>query len=90
MNIKNDFNVAILLISLTAMSIFIFQKEIEKRKKTELALENLKVVEMELKKDLKEANKQKFILEEKNKEADDRINSLLDELELDDVMISSG
>lgn len=75
--------VAILLISLTAMSIFIFQKEIEKRKETEFQLEEIKVAEMNLRNDLKDEKKKNFILEEKNKEADERINSLLDELELE-------
>jgi myosin heavy subunit len=75
--------VAVLLISLTAMSIFIFQKEIEKRKKAENEIEVLKTVKMNLERDLKDAKKQNFILEEKNKEADERINSLLDEIELE-------
>ncbi len=75
--------IAILLISLTAMSIFIFQKEIEKRKKAEEQIEVLKLSELNLKNDLKDVKKKNFILEEKNKEADQRINSLLDELELE-------
>jgi len=75
--------VAILLISLTAMSIFIFQKEIEKRKDVEKDLEAIKIVELNLQDELKEVRKQSFIFKEKNKEADERINSLLDELELE-------
>lgn len=74
---------AILLISLTAISIFFFQKEVEKRKSAESNIEaNVqKIASLENK--LSEVEKQKALLEDKYKEADDRINSLLDDLELE-------
>jgi len=75
---------SILLMSLTAISIFFFQKELEKRKMVETILEKAQNNEQELDKDLKDIKKQLFVLEEKNKEADERINSLLDELELEE------
>lgn len=74
---------AILLISLTAMSIFFFQKEIERRKGAEGLLDKSRASEVKLEEELRELKKQSFLLEEKNKEADERINSLLDELDLE-------
>src|SRR3989338_6344413 len=74
--------IAILLISLTAISIFFFQKEIEKRKMADARVEQLQANEAKLEESLKEVKKMSFLLQEKNKEADDRINNLLDELEL--------
>ncbi|HBR14589.1 MAG TPA: hypothetical protein DD723_03465 [Candidatus Omnitrophica bacterium] len=74
---------AILLISLTAISIFFFQKEIERRKAAEGLLEKSRASEVKLEEELRELKKQSFLLGEKNKEADERINSLLDELDLE-------
>ena len=74
---------AVLLISLTAVSIFFFQQEVEKRKFTEVLLEKTKNNETRLDQDLKETKKQAFLLEEKNKELDERINGYLDDLELE-------
>lgn len=75
--------VAILLISLTAISMFFFQKEIEKRKIAESSLQDSIANGIRLDQELKEFKKKAFLLEEKNKEADERINGLLDELELE-------
>lgn len=74
---------AILLISLTAISLFFFQKEAELRKDTEVRLEKTKANETRLEQELKDAKKQAFLLEEKNKEMDEQINSLLDDLEVE-------
>ncbi len=65
---------------------FFFQKEIERRKLAEISLSVSQGRSATLEDDLKEAKKQAFLLEEKNKEADDRINSLLDELELQEAL----
>jgi len=74
---------AILLVSLTAMSIFIFQKEKEKRIGAEKEVEK-KVDEIfRFKQEVREIKRKSFLLEEKNKEADEQINSVLDELELE-------
>ena len=74
--------IAILLISLTAISMFFFKKEVEKRELAEAALARHVTQLKTVKKELEDLQGQKFLLEEKNKEADERINSLLDELEL--------
>lgn len=78
--------IGFLLISMTAVSMFFFQKEIERRKLAEISLSLNQGRAAKLEDDLKEAKKQAFLLEEKNKEADDRINSLLDELELQEAL----
>ena len=73
----------ILMSSLTAISLFFFQKEVELRKLSELNLEQTKTIEAKLQADVKEAKKQSFLLEEKNKEATEKIESLMDELDLE-------
>lgn len=74
--------IAILLISLTAVSLFFFQKEIDKRKITEVQLEDKSEMIFELSSELEQIKKSSFLFEEKNKEADEKINALLDELDL--------
>ncbi len=73
----------ILLISSTAISIFLFQKEREFRKDAEADLQVFKTREASLQAELEQAKKQVALLQENNKEADERINSLLDDLELE-------
>ncbi|MCK5012660.1 MAG: hypothetical protein KAS66_02485 [Candidatus Omnitrophica bacterium] len=75
--------IAILLISLTAISLFFFQKETERRKLAEATLEEVRSEKINLEDSLKEVKKQNFLLQEKNKEADERVNDLSDELELE-------
>ncbi|MBU0467930.1 MAG: hypothetical protein KKD07_02320 [Candidatus Omnitrophica bacterium] len=75
---------AILLVSLTAISMFFFQKEIEKREYAETQLKQSVAKGVGLEAELVKVKKQTLLLEEKNKEADERINSLLDELELEE------
>ncbi len=74
--------IIILSISLAAISIFFFQKEIERRKGLEGVLAQVKTDRSKLEAELQDAIKQGFLLQEKNKEADEKINGLLDELEL--------
>ncbi len=74
---------AVLLVSLTAISMFFFQKELERRKAVEELLEEVQARESRLDSELTEAKKQIDLLTQKNKEADDKINSLLDDLELE-------
>jgi actin-related protein len=78
--------IAFLLVSMTAVSMFFFQKEIEHRKVVEASLNEAQGRASKLEDELKETKKQAFLLEEKNKEADERINSLLDELELQEAL----
>ncbi len=79
---------ATLLISLTAISMFFFQKEVERRKEAEIKLAQTQDEAIKLDADAKELSRQKFLLEEKSKEADEKINSLLDELELEEGLRS--
>ncbi len=72
----------ILSLSLAGLSMFFLSKEIEKRKATESALQETKTTGIKLEAQLQDAIKQGFVLQEKNKEADEKINGLLDELEL--------
>jgi hypothetical protein len=74
---------AILLISLTAIALFFFQKETERRKLAETTLDESQVARAALEKELNELKKQNFLLEEKKKEADGRLDDLSDELELE-------
>ena len=75
--------IAILLISLTAISLFFFQRETERRKLAETTLGEFQSEQTKLEESLKEVKKQNFLLQEKNKEADERVNDLSDELELE-------
>ena len=74
--------ISILLLSLTVISVFFFKQENTLRKSLESQMTSLKASESKLESELKEAKKQAFLMEEKNKEADERINNIMDELEL--------
>jgi len=76
--------IAVLLISLTAISFFFFKKEYENRKSIEMVLNETKDQIKTFQNEIEKMNKKNFFLEEKNKEADERINSLLDELDLEE------
>jgi len=75
--------IAILLISLTAISLFFFQKETVRRKSVEVTLEEYRTEKKKMENALNMLKKQGFLLQEKNKEADERVNDLSDELELE-------
>ena len=74
--------ICILSLVLTVIAVFFFQKESEQRKIAEDNLAQSKLSEAKLQAELKESKKQVFLLEEKAKEADEKINSLMDDLEL--------
>ncbi len=74
--------VAVILLSLTMISFYFYQSENTLRKDAEEKLGQTKALTDKLENELKEAKKQVALLEDKNKEADDKINGLLDELEL--------
>ena len=74
--------VVVVLLCLTGIAVFFFNKETVLRKSLEQQLVLSKDAEVRLNDELQEAKKQVFIFEEKNKEADEKINSLMDELEL--------
>ena len=72
----------ILSLSLAGLAMFFLSKEKERRISTETALQQSVANATKLEAKLQDAIKQGFLLQEKNKEADEKINGLLDELEL--------
>ncbi len=72
----------ILSLSLAGLAMFFLSKEKERRISTETALQQSVASATKLEAKLQDAIKQGFLLQEKNKEADEKINGLLDELEL--------
>ncbi|MDP2653776.1 MAG: hypothetical protein Q8Q08_07065 [Candidatus Omnitrophota bacterium] len=76
------FVIAILLISLTAISVFFFLQEVELRKAKETQLTALQDEKAKLEGEMKEAKKQVFLLQEKEKEFETKIDDLQQELEL--------
>ena len=74
--------ISVLLLSLTVIAMFFFQKESELRKLAELNLEQSKATEAKLQAEIKEVKKEKFILEEKLKESEAKISDLQSDLEL--------
>lgn len=75
--------IVVLLVSTASISIFLLNKETEKRKAVEVALNDAQGTVSRLQGDLKVAQNKAFVLEEKNKEADARINSLEEELDVE-------
>ncbi|MBI5149880.1 MAG: hypothetical protein HZA28_03815 [Candidatus Omnitrophica bacterium] len=72
----------VLSLSLAGLAMFFLHQEKERREQTELALQKSVTNAAQLETKLQEAIKQGFLLQEKNKEADEKINGLLDDLEL--------
>jgi peptidoglycan hydrolase CwlO-like protein len=75
--------IIVLLVSTASISIFLLSKETEKRKAVESELNKAQDSLTKLQGDLKVAQNKVFILEEKNKEADTRINNLEEELDVE-------
>lgn len=75
--------IAVLLITLTALSMFFYNMEIDKRKGAEGTIALIEKELEQAKIQLKDLQKKNSILGEKNKEADNRVNSLMDELDLE-------
>lgn len=75
--------IVVLLVSMASISFFLLVKETEKRKAVEAALNDAQGSVSQLQGDLKVAQNKSFVLEEKNKEADARINSLEEELDVE-------
>ena len=68
----------ILSLSLAGLAMFFLSKEKERRISTETALQQSVASATKLEAKLQDAIKQGFLLQEKNKEADEKINGLLD------------
>ncbi len=66
----------------TGIALFLLVKEKEFRKTAEINAERLLLSESKLQADLKETKKQAFLLEEKNKEINDKIENLMQDLDL--------
>lgn len=75
--------IGILLVSLASISIFFFLKEVELRRSAEEHIQQLRNLEAKLSGDLKEAKQQVYLAEQKGKEMEDRVESLLEDLELE-------
>jgi hypothetical protein len=81
---------AVILGSLAALMTFFWQKESEMRKSLEVQLAEARQTQEQISVELKKVQKARYLLEEKNKEADDKINSLLDEVELEKGIREEG
>ena len=75
--------IAILLVSLTAISLFFFLQEIQLREAAENNLEQMEAAKNKLDAELKETKKQMFLMEEKSKESEDKIEGLMEDLEFE-------
>jgi uncharacterized protein (DUF3084 family) len=76
--------IVVVLGSVSSISLFLLNKEKETVKDLEARYAQLQSVETQLQAQVKEAEKQIYILQENNKEADERINNLMDDLELEE------
>ncbi len=74
--------ISVLLLMLTGITLFYYNNESTLRKSLELKLSQTEAAKVKIDSELKEAKKQALVLEEKMKEADDRVNNLVDELDL--------
>jgi peptidoglycan hydrolase CwlO-like protein len=75
--------IVVILISGVSISLFMLQKETQTRQQSELEVQDLTTRSTKLDAALKEARKQIETMEAKNKDAEDRINSLLEEIDLE-------
>ncbi|MBF0595129.1 MAG: hypothetical protein HQL22_09185 [Candidatus Omnitrophica bacterium] len=74
--------IVIILLCGVAISLFLLQKETQTRRATEVSLEEARVRNAKVEAALKETEKQVDVLKGKSKDADDKINSLMEELDL--------
>ena len=76
--------ITILLVSSTAIGFFMYQKESQMRKDSDSKLQDSLQQRNKLADELKETKSQLALLEDKNKDADKKINNLMDEMELNE------
>ena len=76
----------VILISGVAISIYLYSKEAQIRKETEATLAETKARNVKIDAALKDAEQQIDVLKGKNKDADDKINSLLEELDMEKAL----
>jgi hypothetical protein len=77
-------SIIVLLISSTCIGFFLYNKEARLRQRAEDDRNQSQQTEAKLSEDLKEVRRQLVILQDKNKEADEKINNLMDEMELNE------
>ncbi|HOW35895.1 MAG TPA: hypothetical protein PL155_05735 [Candidatus Omnitrophota bacterium] len=82
--------ISILLLSVTGITLFFLKTENDLRKSLEVQLAQAKASAAKLDGDLKESKKKVFLMEEKMKDADVKINGLMDELELQEGLREQG
>ena len=75
--------IVVILICGVAISLFLLQKETSTRKAVESSLQDAQTRNAKVEAALKEAEKQVEVLQGKNKDADDKINGLMEELDLE-------
>lgn len=73
----------VLLVSGVSISLFMLQKETQARQETERSLDDLTTRNTKFEAAIKEARKRVEMLEARNKDAEDRINSLMEEVDLE-------
>ena len=74
--------VIVLLISSTSIGFFLYNKELQAHHQAVVDLERSQAAENKLQTELKDVKRQLVLAEDKAKEADDKINNLMDEAEL--------
>ena len=74
----------ILLVCSTSIGFFLYHQEVQLYKQDEIDLENSHAAELKLQADLKETKHQLTVALDKGKEVDDKINNLMDEMELNE------
>ena len=74
--------ITVMLVSSTCIGFFLYNKELQLRQGAEGELDSSRESEAKLQAELKEIKKQLALVQDKNKEADEKINNLLDEMEL--------
>ena len=74
--------IAVILISLTAISVFLLIKQVQLRESAESHLAQLKTSESALRSEFEQVKKEKELLEQKSKEAEAKIENLLEEIDL--------
>ncbi len=75
--------IVVILVSGVAISLFLLQKETQVRRDFEQTVQDLTTRSAKIEAALKEARKEISLLEAKNTDAEDRINGLLEELDLE-------
>lgn len=74
----------IILISSTSIGFYLYHRERDKNKQTQAQLEEIQQAQTKSLTEIDDLKKQVVILSDKNKEADEKINNLLDEIELNE------